>query len=59
MQTMEQALAELVANGLVTADTALGATNRAEQLQGLLERAGLLAAPAAEGLGAGLRVAGS
>ncbi|MEX1357022.1 MAG: type IV pilus twitching motility protein PilT [Gaiellaceae bacterium] len=58
MQTMEQALADLVGKGQITVDTALGATNKAEQLRGLLERTGL-AAPVAEGLGAGLRVAGS
>jgi twitching motility protein PilT len=58
MQTMEQALADLVGKGQITVDTALSATNKAEQLRGLLERTGL-AAPAAEGLGAGLRLAGS
>src|SRR5919106_1393034 len=58
MQTMEQALADLVGKGQITVDTALGATNKADQLRGLLEPTGL-AAPAAEGLGAGLRVAGS
>ena len=62
MQTMEQALADLVAQNAVTVDTALGATNKAEQLRGLLERSGLVSPPAeaaAETLGAGLRVAGS
>jgi twitching motility protein PilT len=58
MQTMEQALAELVAKGVVTIETALAATNRAEQLSGLLERAGV-SAPAAEPLASGLRLAGS
>jgi twitching motility protein PilT len=62
MQTMEQALADLVAQNAITVDTALGATNKAEQLHGLLERSGLVSpapAEAAESLGAGLRVAGS
>ena len=60
MQTMEQALAELVGKGSITMDAALGATNKAEQLRGLLERTGLATpAAAAEGLGAGLRLAGS
>ncbi|MEX2211350.1 MAG: type IV pilus twitching motility protein PilT [Gaiellaceae bacterium] len=58
MQTMEQALAELVAKQAVTVETALAATNRADQLRGLLERSGV-AVPAAEPLAAGLRIAGS
>ena len=41
MQTMEQALGELVSKGKVTAETALAATNRADQLLGLLQRSGL------------------
>src|ERR671938_613135 len=40
MQTLEQALAELVLRGVVTIDVARGASSRRDQLEGLLERAG-------------------
>jgi twitching motility protein PilT len=65
MQTMEQSLAELVLRGMITLEVALGASSRAEQLQGLLARAGVAVAPQAPTdsapppLAAGLRVAGS
>jgi twitching motility protein PilT len=67
MQTMEQALADLTMRRVITLDTALGATNRAEQLRGLLERAGFSTASAAASadasadppLAGGLRLAGS
>jgi twitching motility protein PilT len=64
MQTMEQALQELVVRRVVTYETALGVTSRPEQLKGLLERNGFALpepdspngdAPAATGL----RIAGS
>ena len=60
MQTLEQALAELVGRGLVTQDVALSRSSRPEQLFGLLQRAGGIAAtpPGATHLG-GLRAAGS
>ena len=61
MQTMEQSLADLVSRGLITLDTALGASSRPDQLRGLLERGGLLdssIAPVAP-LAGGLRLAGS
>jgi twitching motility protein PilT len=60
MQTMEQALADLVMRHVVSYETALGCTSRPEQLAGLLERAGF-ATPAEPGAprAAGLRVAGS
>ncbi|HSL63571.1 MAG TPA: type IV pilus twitching motility protein PilT [Gaiellaceae bacterium] len=68
MQTMEQALADLVSRRVVTYETALGATSRPDQLRGLLERAGFavpapppepVAALAPDGaLGGGLRLAG-
>ena len=55
MQTMEQALAELVLRGIVTEEIALGRSSRPDMLLGLLGRAtgagGQAAAP--------LRVAGS
>ncbi|MGE5691960.1 MAG: type IV pilus twitching motility protein PilT [Pseudomonadota bacterium] len=64
MQTMEQALQDLVSRRVVDYETALGVTSKPDQLRGLLERAGYqvpVAAPAeAEGfaLAGGLRVAG-
>jgi twitching motility protein PilT len=60
MQTMEQALAELVLRHVITFDAALSRSSRAEQLLGVLERAGYnppLAEPAMPF--GGLRVAGS
>ena len=41
MQTMEQALADLVQRGIVTVDAALQVTSRPDQLTGLLERSGI------------------
>jgi Tfp pilus assembly ATPase PilU len=41
MQTMEQALSDLVVRGIVTLDDALSRSSRPEQLFGLLERAGV------------------
>jgi twitching motility protein PilT len=63
MQTMEQALAELVLRGVITMETAVGRSSRKEQLEGLLERAGYqdpnAAADAEQPALGGLRVAGS
>ncbi len=62
MQTMEQALAELVIRRVITQEAALERTSRPDQLLGQLERAGFAATepgapdPALRG---GLRVAGS
>jgi twitching motility protein PilT len=64
MQTMEQALAELVIRRTITQELALTRSSRPEQLLGLLERAGF-EDPYANGVAApapamgGLRVAGS
>jgi twitching motility protein PilT len=64
MQTMEQALAELVLRRVVTVDVALSRSSRPDQLVGLLERSGFdlgsIQSPeeATPSLG-GLRVAGS
>jgi hypothetical protein len=56
MQTMEQALAELVLRGIIAEDVALGRSSRPEMLLGLLGRA----IGGSEGqAGAPLRVAGS
>jgi twitching motility protein PilT len=52
MQTMEQALADLVMRGVVTRDEALARSTRADQLVGMLERKSVPTS-------AGLRVAGS
>ena len=41
MQTLEQALADLVLRGVITQNIALGASSRRDQLESLLERAGL------------------
>jgi twitching motility protein PilT len=56
MQTMEQALHALVTRGVITKETALGASSRPDMLTGLLERSGFQEQPP---LGEGLRVAGS
>ncbi len=58
MQTMEQALADLVFGEMISQEIALGATNRPDQLVGLLERTGLQLGET-EPPGAGLRLAGS
>jgi twitching motility protein PilT len=42
MQTLEQALSELVLRRVIDFDVALGASSRPEQLEGLLERAGFV-----------------
>jgi twitching motility protein PilT len=56
MQTLEQALVELVTRGVITQDVALSRSSRPDQLLGLLQRAGLVTS---EAPAAGLRVAGS
>jgi twitching motility protein PilT len=56
MQTMEQALADLVLRHVVSLDEAMASTTRPEQLVGILERAGV-AVPAVNGSGSGLKVA--
>jgi twitching motility protein PilT len=58
MQTMEQALADLVLRGVVTRELALSRSSRAEQLDGLLARAGMAAPAEATPIG-GLRAAGA
>jgi len=58
MQTLEQSLADLVMRGIVTQDTAMNVSSRAEQLLGLLQRAGLAVEPGTEVVGT-LRAAGS
>ena len=56
MQTMEQALADLAQRGVVTVEEAMTRTTRPEQLQGILERAGVgTAQPEAALAGGGLR----
>jgi twitching motility protein PilT len=40
MQTLEQSLAELTLRQVITVETAMGASSRPDQLEGLLERAG-------------------
>jgi twitching motility protein PilT len=63
MQTMEQALAELVLRRVVTIETALSRSSRPEQLLGVLERMGFdlssMESPQEEKRLGGLRVAGS
>jgi twitching motility protein PilT len=56
MQTLEQSLADLVLRGKVAREIALARTSRPDQLNGLLKRAGIVAADEAS---PGLRVAGS
>ena len=53
MQTLEQALADLVIRGVVTKEAALMCTSRPDQLLGLLERQGFaddVLAPLSSGL---------
>jgi len=57
MQTMEQALCELVVRGAVTEEVAVGRASRPEQLRGLLQR-GVYAASSDDGPIGGLRAAG-
>jgi twitching motility protein PilT len=59
MQTLEQALADLVLSGVVTREVALSYSSRKEQLDGLLSRAGVPIVPLSEDGGPALRVAGS
>jgi twitching motility protein PilT len=72
MQTMEQALADLIQRRIVTVEDGLSRSSRPQQLIGILERAGVpvdlqhvspdlsgTAAAEEPALGAGLRVAGS
>jgi twitching motility protein PilT len=56
MQTLEQAMLDLVKRGVVSTETALARSSRPDQLKGLLQRAGVAVAdePAS-----GLRLAGS
>jgi twitching motility protein PilT len=56
MQTMEQALADLTVDRVISLDTALACTSRPDQLKGVLERRGF--ATETPGIG-GLRVAGA
>ena len=56
MQTLEQALVDLVTRGVVTQDVAMSRSSRPDQLLGLLQRNGLAAPDSAAGA---LRVAGS
>jgi twitching motility protein PilT len=56
MQTLEQALVDLVSRGIITKETAISRSSRPDQLLGLLQRSGLVSPEAAAG---GLRVAGS
>jgi twitching motility protein PilT len=58
MQTMEQALAELVLRGVISEETAVARSSRTEQLLGLLGRTSVEGG-VAETKAAGLRVAGS
>jgi twitching motility protein PilT len=59
LQTMEQALAELVLRGIVTEEVAISRSSRTEQLLGLLGRTGVEGGHADQAKGTGLRVAGS
>jgi twitching motility protein PilT len=60
MQTLEQALADLVIRRVVSLDEALARSSRREELAGLLERAGVSVMPSFDqGPGPALRVAGA
>ena len=58
MQTMEQSLADLVVRGVVTRELALTRSSKAEQLDGLLTRSGVVAPVEVTPIG-GLRAAGA
>ncbi len=55
MQTLEQALVDLVTRGIITQEVAMSRSSRPDQLLGLLKRNGIATPDAAAG---GLRVAG-
>jgi twitching motility protein PilT len=57
MQTMEQALAELVMRQVVDYEEALARTTRAEQLHGILERAGVVVGAHGSPIGTGVNSA--
>jgi twitching motility protein PilT len=60
MQTLEQALSNLVQRGIVSEDVAISRSSRPDQLQGLLERGAGITSHSADGaVGGGLRAAGS
>ncbi|HLM93015.1 MAG TPA: type IV pilus twitching motility protein PilT [Gaiellaceae bacterium] len=56
MQTLEQALVDLITRGIITQEVAMSRSSRPDQLLGLLQRNGLATPESAAG---GLRVAGS
>jgi twitching motility protein PilT len=56
MQTLEQALVDLVSRGVVSQDMAMSRSSRPDQLLGLLKRAGIAVEESPE---SGLRLAGS
>ena len=56
MQTLEQALVDLVTRGIITQEVAMSRSSRPDQLLGLLQRNGLATPDSAAG---GLRVAGT
>jgi twitching motility protein PilT len=56
MQTLEQALVDLVSRGIVSQDVAMARSSRPDQLLGLLQRTGIATVEPPQG---GLRVAGS
>src|SRR5207248_2019272 len=58
MQTMEQALADLVMRRVITPDVAFSRSSRPEQLRGLLERAGMSGLPT-DSAAQALRLAGA
>ena len=59
MQTLEQALSELVMRGVITQELALSRSSRPDQLLGLLQRSRGLGATGTEAPIGGLRAAGS
>jgi Tfp pilus assembly ATPase PilU len=59
MQTMEQALCELVLRGTITTEEALESSSYPDQLAGLLERSGSTQAGEQPLSASGLRLAGS
>jgi twitching motility protein PilT len=59
MQTMEQALLELVTRGVITKEIAMTRSSRPDQLEGLLQRSGYVDMSIPQTAAGGLRLAGS
>ena len=59
MQTLEQALVDLVMRGIISKDMAMQRSSRPDQLVGLLERGGMAGSAGGSPVNGGLRAAGA